>query len=106
MEIIKMFCSLSESKCYGLEELEDSGDQCKWPKNSKTDDFVTMVDAAHPACILKTQKTAPGLHLVDKWAVLIGGGQNHIMGLSDMIMIKDNHMSIAEGIINAIKSID
>ncbi|KAG5236821.1 nicotinate-nucleotide pyrophosphorylase [Salix suchowensis] len=67
---------------------------------------VTMVDAAHPACILKTQKTAPGLHLVDKWEVLIGGGQNHIMGLSDMIMIKDNHMSIAGGIINAINSID
>uniref|UniRef100_A0A6N2KWR9 nicotinate-nucleotide diphosphorylase (carboxylating) n=1 Tax=Salix viminalis TaxID=40686 RepID=A0A6N2KWR9_SALVM len=66
----------------------------------------TMADAAHPACILETRKTAPGLRLVDKWAVLIGGGRNHRMGLFDMVMIKDNHISIAGGIINAIKSVD
>ncbi|MFS8014777.1 putative nicotinate-nucleotide diphosphorylase (carboxylating) [Helianthus anomalus] len=51
-------------------------------------------------CILKTRKTAPALRLVDKWAVLIGGGQNHRMGLFDMVMIKDNHMSIAGGVSN------
>ncbi|KAI9390035.1 hypothetical protein POPTR_008G128900v4 [Populus trichocarpa] len=66
----------------------------------------TMADAARPACILETRKTAPGLRLVDKWAVLIGGGRNHRMGLFDMVMIKDNHISIAGGIINAIKSVD
>ncbi|XP_022859518.1 nicotinate-nucleotide pyrophosphorylase [carboxylating], chloroplastic isoform X1 [Olea europaea var. sylvestris] len=65
-----------------------------------------MVDAAHPAYILETRKTAPGLRLVDKWAVLIGGGKNHRMGLFDMVMIKDNHISIAGGIINALKSVD
>ncbi|CAN0898325.1 Nicotinate-nucleotide pyrophosphorylase [carboxylating], chloroplastic [Linum grandiflorum] len=65
-----------------------------------------MADAAHPACILETRKTAPGLRLFDKWAVLIGGGRNHRMGLFDMVMIKDNHISIAGGIINAIKSVD
>ncbi|KAI3467001.1 hypothetical protein Pfo_023664 [Paulownia fortunei] len=65
-----------------------------------------MADAAHPACILETRKTAPGLRLVDKWAVLIGGGQNHRMGLFDMVMIKDNHISIAGGIKNALKSVD
>ncbi|KAJ6988160.1 nicotinate-nucleotide pyrophosphorylase [Populus alba x Populus x berolinensis] len=65
-----------------------------------------MADAARPACILETRKTAPGLRLVDKWAVLIGGGRNHRMGLFDMVMIKDNHISIAGGIINAIKSVD
>ncbi|KAJ6903140.1 nicotinate-nucleotide pyrophosphorylase [Populus alba x Populus x berolinensis] len=67
---------------------------------------LTMADAARPACILETRKTAPGLRLVDKWAVLIGGGRNHRMGLFDMVMIKDNHISIAGGIINAIKSVD
>ncbi|XP_015578975.1 nicotinate-nucleotide pyrophosphorylase [carboxylating], chloroplastic isoform X2 [Ricinus communis] len=60
-----------------------------------------MADAASPACILETRKTAPGLRLV-----LIGGGKNHRMGLFDMVMIKDNHISIAGGIINAIRSVD
>ncbi|KAG7031460.1 Nicotinate-nucleotide pyrophosphorylase [carboxylating], chloroplastic [Cucurbita argyrosperma subsp. argyrosperma] len=65
-----------------------------------------MADAANPARILETRKTAPGLRLVDKWAVLIGGGQNHRMGLFDMVLIKDNHISAAGGISNAIKSVD
>ncbi|KAK3129493.1 hypothetical protein QOZ80_6BG0480590 [Eleusine coracana subsp. coracana] len=65
-----------------------------------------MADAARPACILETRKTAPGLRLVDKWAVLIGGGKNHRLGLFDMVMIKDNHISVAGGIANAMKSVD
>uniref|UniRef100_A0A0E0EUP8 nicotinate-nucleotide diphosphorylase (carboxylating) n=1 Tax=Oryza meridionalis TaxID=40149 RepID=A0A0E0EUP8_9ORYZ len=65
-----------------------------------------MADAAHPACILETRKTAPGLRLVDKWAVLIGGGKNHRIGLFDMVMIKDNHISVAGSITNAMKSVD
>ncbi|KAK9277100.1 hypothetical protein L1049_006639 [Liquidambar formosana] len=65
-----------------------------------------MADAAHPACILETRKTAPGLRLVDKWAVLIGGGRNHRMGLFDMVLIKDNHISIAGGVTNALISVD
>ncbi|XP_021293504.1 nicotinate-nucleotide pyrophosphorylase [carboxylating], chloroplastic isoform X3 [Herrania umbratica] len=65
-----------------------------------------MADAAHPAYILETRKTAPGLRLVDKWAVLIGGGRNHRLGLFDMVLIKDNHISIAGGIRNALRSVD
>ncbi|XP_062170904.1 quinolinate phosphoribosyltransferase [decarboxylating] 1a [Alnus glutinosa] len=65
-----------------------------------------MADAAYPACILETRKTSPGLRLVDKWAVLIGGGRNHRMGLFDMVLIKDNHISIAGGVTSAIKSVD
>ncbi|KAJ8548221.1 hypothetical protein K7X08_030690 [Anisodus acutangulus] len=65
-----------------------------------------MADAAHPAYILETRKTAPGLRLVDKWAVLIGGGKNHRMGLFDMVMIKDNHISAAGGVKKALKSVD
>ncbi|KAI4357675.1 hypothetical protein L6164_001609 [Bauhinia variegata] len=65
-----------------------------------------MADAASPAYILETRKTAPALRLLDKWAVLIGGGRNHRMGLFDMVMIKDNHISIAGGVTNALKAVD
>lgn len=65
-----------------------------------------MAYAAHPAYILETRKTAPGLRLVDKWAVLIGGGKNHRMGLFDMVMIKDNHISAAGGVSKALESVD
>ncbi|GKB08897.1 nicotinate-nucleotide pyrophosphorylase [carboxylating], chloroplastic [Tanacetum coccineum] len=67
--------------------------------------FITCVaDAAHPACILETRKTTPVLRLVYKWVVLIGEGQNHMMGLFDMVMIKDNHISVAGGVSNALQS--
>jgi nicotinate-nucleotide pyrophosphorylase (carboxylating) len=45
----------------------------------------------------------PGLRVVDKWAVLIGGGENHRMGLYDMVMIKDNHVAGAGGITAAVR---
>lgn len=59
-----------------------------------------MVDACagSNASILETRKTVPGLRVLDKWAVLIGGGSNHRMGLYDMIMIKDNHIAAAGGL--------
>lgn len=51
------------------------------------------------ACtLLDTRKTAPGLRLPDKWAVAIGGGANHRMGLYDMVMVKDNHAAAAGGV--------
>lgn len=53
------------------------------------------------AVILDTRKTAPGLRLLDKWAVCLGGGQNHRMGLYDMVLIKDNHIAAAGGIAEA-----
>ena len=63
-----------------------------------------MSERAKPARILETRKTAPGLRVIDKWAVLIGGGENHRMGLFDMVMIKDNHVAAAERIKNALES--
>jgi hypothetical protein len=48
--------------------------------------------------IQDTRKTAPGLRLLDKWAVALGGGTPHRMGLFDMMMIKDNHIAAAGGI--------
>ncbi|MBW7844200.1 MAG: carboxylating nicotinate-nucleotide diphosphorylase [Bacteroidia bacterium] len=53
--------------------------------------------------ILDTRKTTPGMRLLEKWAVKIGGGCNHRVGLYDMVMIKDNHIDFSGGIENAIK---
>ena len=53
--------------------------------------------------ILDTRKTTPGIRFLEKWAVKIGGGQNHRFGLYDMIMLKDNHIDYAGGIAAAIE---
>ena len=55
--------------------------------------------------ILDTRKTVPGLRLLDKYAVMIGGGTNHRIGLYDMVLIKDNHIKIAGGITRAVEQI-
>ena len=52
--------------------------------------------------LLDTRKTTPGIRLLEKWAVRIGGEHNHRFGLYDMIMLKDNHIDFAGGIDNAI----
>ncbi len=54
------------------------------------------------AKLLDTRKTTPNFRLLEKWAVLIGGGANHRIGLFDMIMLKDNHIDMAGGIESAI----
>lgn len=54
------------------------------------------------ATLLDTRKTTPNFRLLEKWAVVIGGGQNHRIGLFDMIMLKDNHIDMAGGIEQAI----
>lgn len=54
--------------------------------------------------ILDTRKTAPMFRMCEKWAVYIGGGQNHRFGLFDMIMLKDNHNDYAGGITNAVEA--
>ncbi|MEN8119749.1 MAG: carboxylating nicotinate-nucleotide diphosphorylase [Bacteroidota bacterium] len=55
--------------------------------------------------VLDTRKTTPGMRVLEKMAVKIGGGENHRMGLYDMIMIKDNHIDFAGGIEKAIEKI-
>jgi len=55
--------------------------------------------------LLDTRKTVPGLRRLDKYAVKCGGGTNHRTGLFDMVMIKDNHIKVAGGIIPAIKAV-
>jgi nicotinate-nucleotide pyrophosphorylase (carboxylating) len=51
---------------------------------------------------LDTRKTTPGIRAIEKWAVKIGGGENHRFALYDMIMLKDNHIDFAGGISQAI----
>lgn len=55
--------------------------------------------------ILDTRKTLPGYRLLDKYAVKTGGGTNHRAGLYDLVLIKDNHISVAGGITNAVNQI-
>lgn len=55
--------------------------------------------------VLDTRKTTPGMRMLEKAAVKIGGGENHRMGLFDMIMLKDNHIDFAGGIEKAILSV-
>ena len=54
------------------------------------------------AKVIDTRKTTPGFRFFEKWAVVIGGGSNHRYGLYDMILIKDNHVDFAGGILEAI----
>jgi nicotinate-nucleotide pyrophosphorylase (carboxylating) len=56
------------------------------------------------AKVIDTRKTTPGFRFFEKWAVVIGGGANHRYGLYDMVLIKDNHVDFAGGIIEAIES--
>ncbi|MCO6400999.1 MAG: carboxylating nicotinate-nucleotide diphosphorylase [Verrucomicrobia bacterium] len=58
-----------------------------------------------PTLILDTRKTAPGLRVLDKYAVRLGGGTNHRLTLSDLAMIKDNHIRLAGGVWAAVRRI-
>lgn len=62
-----------------------------------TAQFVAAVQGLD-ARILDTRKTAPGLRVLDKYAVVAGGGANHRAGLYDMVLIKENHIEAADGI--------
>ncbi|RZK48384.1 MAG: carboxylating nicotinate-nucleotide diphosphorylase [Pedobacter sp.] len=68
-----------------------------------TNSIVELLKPYHTQ-VLDTRKTTPGLRMLEKWAVKIGGGTNHRMGLYDMILIKDNHVDYAGGIAAAINA--
>ncbi len=70
---------------------------------TNTNNYMKLLNGLNTK-ILDTRKTTPGLRSIEKWAVKIGGGVNHRMGLYDMIMIKDNHIDYAGGITSAITS--
>lgn len=68
---------------------------------TKTNMFVNLLEGTGTK-ILDTRKTTPGIRALEKWAVKIGGGENHRFALYDMIMLKDNHIDFAGGITKAI----
>ncbi len=68
---------------------------------TKTKVFVDLLEGTKTK-ILDTRKTTPGIRALEKWAVKIGGGENHRFALYDMIMLKDNHIDFCGGITKAI----
>ncbi len=68
---------------------------------TKTNEFVQKLEGTNTK-ILDTRKTTPGIRALEKWAVKIGGGENHRFALYDMVMLKDNHIDFAGGITQAI----
>jgi nicotinate-nucleotide pyrophosphorylase (carboxylating) len=68
---------------------------------TQTAEYVKLV-AGTGATLIDTRKTTPGMRVLDKMAVRIGGGGNHRMGLFDMILLKDNHVDFSGGIYNAV----
>lgn len=68
---------------------------------TKTRQFVDLLEGTGTK-ILDTRKTTPGIRALEKWAVKIGGGENHRFALYDMIMLKDNHIDFSGGITKAI----
>ena len=72
---------------------------------TKTHYFCKLIENTH-AKLLDTRKTTPNMRILEKMAVVIGGGYNHRMGLYDMIMLKDNHIDYAGGTKIAIKKVN
>lgn len=70
---------------------------------TKTSHFTKLIEPYHVK-VLDTRKTTPNFRVCEKWAVKIGGGVNHRIGLYDQILIKDNHIMASGGIQNAIES--
>ncbi len=71
---------------------------------TKTAQFAVLI-AGTKARIVDTRKTTPGLRMLEKYAVTVGGGANHRLGLYDAVMIKDNHIKVAGGIKEAIERV-
>lgn len=69
---------------------------------TRTAEAVALIAGEHTR-LLDTRKTTPGHRLLEKWAVKIGGAENHRIGLFDMVMLKDNHVDSAGGITLAVK---
>lgn len=68
-----------------------------------TSQFVKAIEGTN-AQIVDTRKTTPGLRMLEKYAVTVGGGKNHRLGLDDGVLIKDNHIALAGGIKAAVRA--
>ena len=98
---IAFFVSGSSQSILKAERLVLNGMQRMSAIATKTGEYVRRLEGTGTR-ILDTRKTTPGLRALEKWAVKIGGGENHRFALYDMIMLKDNHIDFAGGISQAI----
>jgi nicotinate-nucleotide pyrophosphorylase (carboxylating) len=71
---------------------------------TRTGEYVKHLEGLHTK-VLDTRKTTPGMRVLEKMAVKTGGGENHRMGLYDMVMLKDNHIDFAGGIEKAVTAV-
>ncbi len=98
---IAFFISGSSQSILKAERLVLNGMQRMSAIATKTREYVRRLEGTGTR-ILDTRKTTPGIRALEKWAVKIGGGENHRFALYDMIMLKDNHLDFAGGIPEAI----
>ncbi|MCK0190100.1 carboxylating nicotinate-nucleotide diphosphorylase [Arenibacter sp. F20364] len=99
---IVFYVSGSSQSILKAERLVLNGMQRMSAIASKTNYFVKLLQGTETK-ILDTRKTTPGIRALEKWAVKIGGGENHRFALYDMVMLKDNHIDFAGGITKAIE---
>lgn len=98
---VVLFVEGSSQSILKAERLVLNGMQRMSAISTKTRTFVDRLEGTKTK-ILDTRKTTPGIRALEKWAVKIGGGENHRFALYDMIMLKDNHIDFAGGIKTAI----
>ncbi|RAJ07400.1 carboxylating nicotinate-nucleotide diphosphorylase [Arenibacter echinorum] len=99
---IVFYVSGSSQSILKAERLVLNGMQRMSAIATKTNYFVKLMEGTNTK-ILDTRKTTPGIRALEKWAVKIGGGENHRFALYDMVMLKDNHIDFAGGITKAIE---
>lgn len=99
---IVFYVSGSSQSILKAERLVLNGMQRMSAIATKTNYFVKLLEGTNTK-ILDTRKTTPGIRALEKWAVKIGGGENHRFALYDMVMLKDNHIDFAGGITKAIQ---
>lgn len=99
---IVFYVSGSSQSILKAERLVLNGMQRMSAIATKTNYFVQLLRGTDTK-ILDTRKTTPGIRALEKWAVKIGGGENHRFALYDMVMLKDNHIDFAGGITKAIQ---
>jgi nicotinate-nucleotide pyrophosphorylase (carboxylating) len=99
---IAFYVSGSSQKILQAERLVLNAMQRMSAIATKTASYMFLINSTKTQ-IIDTRKTTPGIRVLEKWAVRIGGGENHRFGLYDMMMLKDNHIDFCGGITKAVK---
>ena len=99
---IAFYVSGSSQKILQAERLVLNAMQRMSAIATKTASYMFLINSTNTQ-VIDTRKTTPGIRVLEKWAVRIGGGENHRFGLYDMMMLKDNHIDFCGGITKAVK---